>query len=462
MVTERHTGENTANKIRTIAREFGITDQKVSAIVTDNAANMVVCCQHLDWIHVRCFGHTLQLSIRKGFDNSQAIKGTITSCKKIVKHFRKSVVVSNALAEKQRQMGVKENSLVIDCETRWNSTYDMFDRFIEQQLPVYAVLHDPNFTKIQDARSLNLTEEQMKVIEGLVPVLKPLYMATTAMCSEEYPTVGGVYPILFSLINHHLNPNAIDIPEVSKFKADVRADIVSRHKLDTDEICSSVGMICTFLDPRYRSLPFLSNQQRQMVYSKVRELMGTLDSPTTRSGTVDESKSQSACAEPGPSKRAKLNQDDMIFLLGGYFGDCEIITPSNASEELDMYKNEKPVSSKCNPFTWWKENSVTYPTMAALARKLTCVPATSVPSERVFSLAGGTVTKLRASLDPDSVDKLVFVHKLCKGVKLVPQDVSSVSIKQEFQIKTEPLVPVSTPVLSTEVQPLPELPQLPQ
>jgi hypothetical protein len=79
----------------------------------------------------------------------------------------------------------------------------MFERIIEQRLPVYAVLHDPNFTKMEDARVLSLSDDQMKIIEGLVPVLKLLYIATRTMCSELYPTVGGVYPILYSSIRHH-------------------------------------------------------------------------------------------------------------------------------------------------------------------------------------------------------------------------------------------------------------------
>jgi len=161
---------------------------------------------------------SLQLSIRGGFEKSKTIKKLLVSCKRLVKHFQKSVIVSNALEEKQKQMGSKENSLIIDCETSWNSSYDMLERLLEQRLPVYAVLHDPAVTKMADARSLNLTDHQLKIIEGLVPVLKPLYFATRTMCSELYPTVGGIYPILFRIINHHLAENAQDTPAVAKFK----------------------------------------------------------------------------------------------------------------------------------------------------------------------------------------------------------------------------------------------------
>ena len=60
-VKERHTAENTAAEIKLITHEFGIKDEHVSAIVTDNASNMVACVQQLQWTHVRCFGHMQQL-----------------------------------------------------------------------------------------------------------------------------------------------------------------------------------------------------------------------------------------------------------------------------------------------------------------------------------------------------------------------------------------------------------------
>ena len=52
-----------------------------------------------------------------------------------------------------------------------------------------------------------------------------------------------------------------------------------------------------------------------------------------------------------------------------------------------------------------------FPELASMAKAYLCVPATEVPSERAFSMAGLTVTKLRASLDPETVDHVCFIHK---------------------------------------------------
>lgn len=51
-----------------------------------------------------------------------------------------------------------------------------------------------------------------------------------------------------------------------------------------------------------------------------------------------------------------------------------------------------------------------FPLLGKLARRILCIPATSAPSERVFSQAGLTITKLRASLSADNASKLIFLH----------------------------------------------------
>ncbi|KAJ8318648.1 hypothetical protein KUTeg_003739 [Tegillarca granosa] len=85
-------------------------------------------------------------------------------------------------------MHIPENALIIDCVTRWNSTYDMYKRLLQQRLAVYAVLHDEKVTRLSDARTLDLSDSQWQIMQSMAPVLKPLYMATRLVCSEAFPT----------------------------------------------------------------------------------------------------------------------------------------------------------------------------------------------------------------------------------------------------------------------------------
>jgi len=61
------------------------------------------------------------------------------------------------------------------------------------------------------------------------------------------------------------------------------------------------------------------------------------------------------------------------------------------------------------PLLWWKKNAFRYPLLSKMAQRYLCIPATSVPSERVFSAAGHIVNQKRACLFPENVRMLVFL-----------------------------------------------------
>ena len=48
--------------------------------------------------------------------------------------------------------------------------------------------------------------------------------------------------------------------------------------------------------------------------------------------------------------------------------------------------------------------------LASVASKLLAIPATSTPSERVFSVAGRIVEERLTNLNPENVDALLFIH----------------------------------------------------
>ena len=80
-------------------------------------------------------------------------------------------------------------------------------------------------------------------------------------------------------------------------------------------------------------------------------------------------------------------------------------------DEVVLYTQERTPDINTNPLQWWKLNGGRYPRLTILALKYLGIPATSVPSERVFSKAGEIVSRRRASLKPSSVDMLVFLSK---------------------------------------------------
>ena len=106
----------------------------------------------------------------------------------------------------------------------------------------------------------------------------------------------------------------------------------------------------------------------------------------------------------------------------------QLNTPSTRIMERDADDNW----TYTNPLLWWKSQQVHLPILSRLARGILCIPATSAPSERVFSMAGLTISKLRASLSSDHASSMIFLHDVW-------------DIAEEFQNKKAKLSGVREP-----------------
>jgi len=67
-----------------------------------------------------------------------------------------------------------------------------------------------------------------------------------------------------------------------------------------------------------------------------------------------------------------------------------------------------------DPLRFWQARGSRCPLLAPVARLVLAIPATSVPSERLFSTAGLVVDRLHASMVPDMVQKILFLNKFVK------------------------------------------------
>ena len=83
-------------------------------------------------------------------------------------------------------------------------------------------------------------------------------------------------------------------------------------------------------------------------------------------------------------------------------------------DEIKRFVNEPQIGLKSSALDWWKDHGPIYPHLLQVAKCILCIPASSVPSERLFSKAGELVNKKRSALKPANVDKILFLNNFYK------------------------------------------------
>jgi len=64
-----------------------------------------------------------------------------------------------------------------------------------------------------------------------------------------------------------------------------------------------------------------------------------------------------------------------------------------------------------DPLDWWRGIAIAYPMIAKVARLFLAIPASSAPSERVFSTLNRASGGLRGALSPERVQMIVRMHE---------------------------------------------------
>jgi len=89
---------------------------------------------------------------------------------------------------------------------------------------------------------------------------------------------------------------------------------------------------------------------------------------------------------------------------------------SNLSLEFRNYLDTNISDFHVDPLLFWTNNFNRESELVKLALKYLIIPATSVPSERLFSKAGDILNKKRSSLSPKRVKQLLIMSCLSADI----------------------------------------------
>ena len=244
------------------------------------------------------------------------------------------------------------------------------------------------------------------------------------MSGEKYTTISAVPPLVKGLVKSTQSV-VFESAVVQAFQVTATEQLQQRWKKETtfSDTAMNTVIFSSSLDPRFRKLKFLTPEQVFKVQAKVQteaievsqQQCYGVHEPTSVTSTI-------TVAAPAPTTPLPLLDSllDTETSSEEEHKEGEGEDPnSQVRNEVLTYFGEKPLPKEENPLHWWKANENRYPTLARLAKSYLCIHSTSKPSEHLFSAAGNITIKKRASLSPEHVDMLTFVH--CNAQFLVTQ-----------------------------------------
>ena len=272
----------------------------------------------------------------------------------------------------------------------------MINRILEQQQPLCATLIEIRKPELMPI------DTEISTMEAFVDVMKPIVEITETIGGEKQVTLSAVRPLIYKLLTKYLQVTSEDFRIKKEIKKAVKTDLENCYQ---DPQLEVLNKAC-FLDPRFKSLSFLPEAERRFIRSLVEEEAVEL----RQAGS--ENASESSITESGPQKK---NPKKGLYSSLEDLMDLPSVTSDNPQEavkketqqylSLDATSSDNPI----DPVKWWKTYSVQLPFLSSLARKYLCIPATSVSSERAFSVSGNIITSKRSCLHPENTEMLTFL-----------------------------------------------------
>ena len=430
----------------------------VIAVVTDTTGNMNTFGQYLQQRgvkHLYCVNHVLHLNAKLAYvdSNLPGSGNAIKVAHSLVEYFTKSTQAMGKLLRQQAQNEHYEGKIPLkplqDVVTRWWSTYRMLSRLRYLRMAIQNLIFNKSIT------ATDLTQDQYEILEDVEKLLEPTAIAQKYLEGEKYPTISLV-PFFLHSIRRQYEDMANDDTKsgpVVNLAGVLLKDFEKRYLTRSEPVFSTEirrahgryegipadTIIAAALDPRTKNLrPFIPDSEHDSIWKELLNLMiqhkiANVPLTSVATATAVDSLShrplQRARLDGGAGTRGMFDElivsnqrQDEAVTSQALSVTVQESTRRFCSDELERYRFiEASLPMFClgtgdeeqfsDPLMWWEGRKIAYPTLYVLAQRYLSIPATSAPSERLWSLASRIVTIRRARLESSLIGDLMFIKE---------------------------------------------------
>ncbi|CAG8808191.1 44085_t:CDS:2 [Gigaspora margarita] len=398
---KKHDNSTIEDCLNQVITNWELTGQ-VFCITTDNSANIKKAIGLMNNItQLSCLVHMLQLSVIKGLKSADAQE----KCKY-----------------------PKIHQTINDVLTRWNSSYLAWIWLKELQkaieyLVLMLLLESEHCDRLDGEylKLINLTKNEWRLLDNLILLLKPFYEATNIFSGSSYPTHNLIYPTMRLLIKKFA-------PSYEQTEDDY-ADLLfeSENEFDTLMISEQLRQLLQAAQGRKKRQVY--DKTKKNTHSSQFKGRRSIELPVTNGMLCDLVKATSyfslkeyweatifdivrtLCTKE-KYHQPSIRLDELVSTpVYEPVTTNDLIADLYSSEELDdeIYDETKADRYLCEPIE--KKG----------------LPATSVPSEQLFSDARLHIAALQNRFHPDIVEQMIFLKRNMQHFPIFKPDESNKS-----------------------------------
>ncbi|XP_068972598.1 E3 SUMO-protein ligase ZBED1-like [Bombus flavifrons] len=385
------------NAIDSLLLDWDLKIERITAVVVATSrTELLNALTNRGLTLVPCLLYTLQVCAQACFESPE-VATILAKCRAAIGAIISHPAASAALTMQEQLLELDENAMLMDYPPIWTSTYNMLEQMVLRRNIVTSILESMEGI---DQEVVDLTNDQWKIVEDLVNVLEPFKVTIMTLSEEKIPLISLLKPLLWQLVSSHLKIKESDSEKAKAFKESLSDMLCDRY---ADYNVTLLLQIATTLDPRFKQLPYATEEDKNSVATDIKEMLTKLiqeESGDNINMKVEE--------EP-LTKKSRVS--GMEFLLGGL---CSMKSGMPAEEKADLelvqYHSESTAPLDYCPLQWWAKISAKCPNLGKLACKYNCVPACCAPPCRIPAEVQVLYDARRTALPPHLIDKLLFLH----------------------------------------------------
>lgn len=239
---------------------------------------------------------------------------------------------------------------------------------------------------------LKLSEKNLLI--SLKDALKPFFDLTKKVSGEKYPSCNIVFYSIFSLRKKYA-PNNSDTSNITKFLKSTLLESIEFYVREYKLLENKTLILANFITPNRKKFAIIENPSERHNFIRIAketicELVRSHDGFPIVSQTSSENLNDSFDDNnylPNP-----LNQNQHSEIL---------------KKEIETYELDS--NTEKNSLLYWNNHKNDLPNLSNLSSKILAIPASTTPSERLFSKCKFQIFDRRNRISPENVESLMFL-----------------------------------------------------